>query len=156
MYVKYFFIFSTEDNYICNIKFNVHMKKSLSVLLIFALLFCAVLPCYAAQAGNTYYVDAENGDNGWDGSCAVHVDGTDQGPRQSLASVMALTVSGDVVYALPGVYSNDTMTATEKNNGNADVSVRCRVVVKAGVQLISTEGAEKTVIVGEADPDEPL
>lgn len=125
------------------------MKKLMAVL-------AAGVVASSAFAGKTYYVDAENGDNGWDGSCAVHVDGTDQGPRQSLASVMALTVSGDVVYALPGVYSTDTMTAIEKNSGNVDVSVRSRVVVKAGVQLISTEGAEKTVIVGEADPDAPL
>ena len=39
------------------------MKKLLSVFLIFALLLCPVIPCYAADAGNTYYIDAENGND---------------------------------------------------------------------------------------------
>lgn len=39
------------------------MKKLLSVFLIFTLLLCTALPCYAADTGSTYYIDAENGDD---------------------------------------------------------------------------------------------
>ncbi len=39
------------------------MKKLLSVFLVFTLLLCTALPCYAADAGNTYYIDAENGND---------------------------------------------------------------------------------------------
>ena len=49
----------------------------------------------------------------------------------------------DVVYALPGRYDRGSMESTESSASQTN-----RVIVKAGVRLISTEGAGNTFIVG--------
>lgn len=67
------------------------------------ILFCVV--AIVCCAGNTYYVDAENG-------CDVSGDGSKEKPMQSLVAVMGKVTenNGDIVYAAPGVYSNETCT----------------------------------------------
>lgn len=55
--------------------------------------------------------------------------------------------SGDVVYALPGWYTNGTMVASANN-----VQTN-RVIVPRGVRLVSTKGAAETFLVGAPSPE---
>ena len=99
-----------------------------------------------------WYVDAENGDD--NANYGRHP----KNAFKTLAKVMSFaTTAGDVVWALPGVYSNGTMTTSEGHANtvtgtNEYHDVLNRVVVPTGVTLRSVEGAEKTVILGERDP----
>lgn len=79
----------------------------------------------------------------------VAVDGKDTNsgftpddPLGSFAAAMEKAESGDTVWALPGAYSAESVKADESH------VVSCRVVVKSGVTLRSTEGAAATSIVG--------
>lgn len=79
----------------------------------------------------------------------VAVDGKDTNsgftpddPLGSFAAAMEKAESGDTVWALPGAYSAESVKADESHG------VSCRVVVKSGVTLRSTEGAAATSIVG--------
>ena len=100
--------------------------------------------CYQ-YAPMTFYVDAVNGDDGWDGLAREH-DGTEdslRGPRKTLAASMKIDGlrSGDVVCALEGTYSEGLMydSVTKATN---------RVVVAIGVGLVSDKGPERTIIEG--------
>ena len=100
--------------------------------------------CYQ-YAPMTFYVDAVNGDDGWDGLAREH-DGTEdslRGPRKTLAASMKIDGirSGDVVCALEGTYSEGLMydSVTKATN---------RVVVAGGIGLISDKGPERTIIEG--------
>ena len=100
--------------------------------------------CYQS-ASMTFYVDAVNGDDGWDGLAREH-DGTGdslRGPRKTLAASMKIDGlrSGDVVCALEGTYSEGLMydPVTKATN---------RVVVASGVGLVSDKGPERTIIEG--------
>ena len=114
-----------------------------------------VLYCAAALATN-YYVDAENGDDGWTGTVPIESRVGTTGPKKSLKGAMEISglKSGDVVWAAAGVYSNEVMTTTE-TIGSTSVTVKNRVVVPASVTLKATDGALKTFIVGEADETDP-
>ena len=90
--------------------------------------------------GATYYVDANNGNDGRDGS-SPQIGAGDVGPRRTLVGVMGLGLSsGDVVYAAPGTY--DELS----DNGY-------RVRIPSGVKLIASGSKEETFILGEAAPD---
>ena len=94
-----------------------------------------------------WYVDAANGTSGatgWSADAAL----------DTLEHVMAKAESGDTVYALPGNYNTGSMMHTNLvyslwySKTNATVQLPSRVVVPAGVRLISTAGAEQTFITG--------
>ena len=69
-------------------------------------LLVLVLTCVGLSAyADTYYVDANRGNDSWDGTADYeHRDESkDIGPRKQLVEVMKLAMkSGDVVYAAPG------------------------------------------------------
>ena len=91
-----------------------------------------------------WYVDAVNGDNANSGMIPTLA-------KKTLVVGMNLCASGDTLWALPGTYSDGSALAGSKHK------VSNRVVVKPGVTLCSTDGAETTFIVGEpakTDPDE--
>ena len=94
-----------------------------------------VLYCAAALATD-YYVDAENGDDGYTGTAPIEDLSGTTGPKKSLKGAMEISglKSGDVVWAAAGVYSNEVMTTTE-TIGSASVTVKNRVVVPASVTL---------------------
>ena len=91
-----------------------------------------------AVFGTDWYVDAANGDDARSGAFRADA-------RKTLAGAFACNVqSGDTVNALPGVYSNETMTV------EGDI-LPSRVVIPAGVSLVATGTPEETVILGERD-----
>ena len=102
-----------------------------------AILLLSVAVAIACCAGNTYYVDAEKGSD-------VSGDGSKENPMQSLVAVMGKVTenNGDIVYAAPGVYSNETCTVDGFNY---------RVRIPAGTTLQSTGTRENTIILGKAD-----
>ena len=95
-----------------------------------------------ALFATNYYVDAENGNDAWDGSSATRGEG-DVGPKETLAGVMGISglTSGSIVYAAEGYYTNKVMgTAPELY----------RVKVPSGVKLIASGRADRTFIIGES------
>jgi len=98
---------------------------------------------FTADGAFAWYVDAANGSDANDGMSAATA-------FQNLS--MALTNSylraGDTVHAAPGLYTNGVI-----NSGNGR---KYRAEVPLGVTLVGDAGAERTVIVGEPDPDVAL
>ena len=89
---------------------------------------------------DTYYVDAEQGDDANPGTAPGK-----GGARQSLVGIFGVAKSdGDVVYAAEGVYSNKCDVFNTQN---------FRAVVPAGVKLIASGRASKTIILGEGDTE---
>ena len=113
-------------------------------------LLVLVLTCVGLSAfADTYYVDANRGNDSWDGTADYeHRDESrDVGPRKQLVAIMEVAKNaGDVVYAAPGTYAEGSAKKED-----ADITLN-RVVVPAGVRLESTAGAEKTFIVGDPAP----
>ena len=111
-------------------------------------LACAAALTFSLRAGNDYYVDANFGDDSWDGSTAALPSVEQQrletvpGPRKTLAGAMAIEglTSGDTVHAAPGVYNEGGMENATGSN---------RVVVAAGVLLVADQGAAVTTIEGK-------
>ena len=103
----------------------------------------AVVGC-AALAANTWYVDAENGNNAYDGKAdAAHaVPGSNIGPKKTLGVFTSMVSSGDTIYVAPGWYTND-VSATASN-------FRFYTSV-GGISLVSTGTAADTFIGGEID-----
>ena len=92
-------------------------------------------------ANTNWYVDAVNGiagRAGWTEETAVH----------TLSNAMELAESGDVVVALPGTYAEGSMLQDNVAISGSTPTLRSRVVVPAGVSLVSRDGAEATVIKG--------
>ena len=107
---------------------------------LFASAFFAM--AFAAWA-DTYYVDAKNGNDEWDGTAETNVVNTTTGPRKTLAAIVAVAKNdGDVIVAAPGTYGSGTC--------NSDAVVKSRVEIPAGVTLKSKSGATRTFIVGAA------
>jgi len=89
---------------------------------------------------DTYYVDAEQGDDANPGTSPGK-----GGARQPLVGIFGVAKSeGDVVYAAEGVYSNKCEVFNTQN---------FRAVVPAGVKLIASGRVAKTVILGEGDTE---
>lgn len=84
-----------------------------------------------------WYVDAVNGNDANDGF-------TPETAKLTLADAVtnAALTAGDVIHALPGTYEAGYMVSAP------DDVTRSRVVVPAGVSLVSTHGKEATVIKG--------
>ena len=92
-------------------------------------------------ANTNWYVDANNGvdsNKAW----------TEDVPIKTLAKVMEKAEAGDVVVAFPGTYSEGSMIQTDTVIKDTP-SLRSRVVVPAGVSLVSRDGAESAIIKGE-------
>lgn len=91
------------------------MKKLLSVLLIFTMLLCTALPCYAADAGNTYYIDAENGNDSNSGT-------SESSAWKTLAFALSKTYSeGDKILLKAGSVFDGSFTVN--GSGKADSPV---------------------------------
>ncbi len=97
----------------------------------------------------SYYVDAENGNDDWDGSVAaipgeeaLAAGGVIAGPKRTLAAAVAIAGFGHIVYAAEGVYDEGEMYA--------GVTTSNRVVVPAGVTLAASGRREYTIIKGKA------
>ena len=103
-----------------------------------------------SASAETYWVDAKNGKDTNNGLARECAEGA-VGPKKTLAAVAALAQSsGDVIYALPGVYDEGEMPPTGESDATTCTN---RVVLAKGVTLESTDGAEKTIIVGKASPN---
>lgn len=104
------------------------------------------------KTSNFYYVDAENGNDDWDGTADYeHRDEANKkGPKKSLqAAHDVATGTRPIVFAAPGVYS--TGVATNYNSGTSYPCIRRLISTKANIGYIATEGAENTFIVGAPD-----
>ena len=104
----------------------------------------------AIKATGVFHVDAENGNDGWDGSADFENRDEDKGigPKKSLqAANDAATGDFPIVLAAPGTY--DTGCAT-----NGAENARCirRLATYRNIGFIATAGAERTFIVGAPDP----
>lgn len=105
------------------------MKKTLTLVLALA---------GAVALADEYYVDAVFGNDDWDGSSSNHVSEL-VGPKRTLAGVIGLaTKEGDTIWALPGDYAEKTMSD----------GVNRLYVAGSGIRLRSTDGWQKTRIVG--------
>jgi hypothetical protein len=92
---------------------------------------------------NNWHVDAVNGtDDGY---------GTKASPLRRLSDALEKSVSGDVVHAAPGEYSEGEMTHEGMFVNGSRSKTPSRVVVKSGVALVSDKGAASTFIVGAID-----
>ena len=97
-----------------------------------------------------WYVDANNGDDGWDGTTAVIPDqvtveagGVIHGPRQTLHAMMSdnSVVAGDTIFAAEGDYKEGGAVVGTDQTIN-------RVQVKAGVTLCASGLRDATFITG--------
>lgn len=106
------------------------------------MLMAVALGVGSVALGDTFYVDANHGDDTYDGLQPTVDAVAKKGPRKTLTGAMSLAKDnrGDIVYAAPGVYDDN-------NDG------RYRVLVKIGCQLIATGPVAETVIMGQNDPD---
>ena len=109
----------------------------------------AILLPLISSAGD-FYVDANNGNDLWDGTTAaipdqatVEAGGAIPGPRKTLRAMMSdsRVVAGDTVYAAEGDYNEGVEVASGFETVN-------RVMVKAGVTLRATGARDATFITG--------
>ena len=109
-----------------------------------------VMAAATASYGVDYYVDANYGNDAWDGTTAVIPDaatieagGTIAGPRKTLHAMMEddRVVAGDTVWAAEGDYNEGGIT-----NGTSKTVNRVRV--KAGVMLCASGSRDATFITG--------
>ena len=93
---------------------------------------------------NVWHVDAENGNDAWDGkaSFADADPANNIGPKKTLGVFTDLVAAGDVIYAAPGWYTNGVSPGTNFRFYTA----------KGGISLIATGSAADTFIGGAADP----
>ena len=109
------------------------------------------------KTSNFYYVDEKNGDVAYDGTAAIHEEGTSHGPKPTLqAAHDAATGDYPIVFVAPGVYSNGvTTTYTDSGHLLDGSSGACqrRLVLTKQIGFVATGGADKTFIVGEPDPE---
>ena len=104
----------------------------------------AVVTGCVALAANTWYVDAENGNDDWNGMADfANANPNDKvGPKKTLGVFTPLVDNGDTIYVAPGCYTN----------GVSPTSANCRFyTAKGGISLISTGCATNTFICGEPD-----
>lgn len=95
-----------------------------------------------------WYVDPVAGSNANSGADWSHA-------KATLANIFTNTAitAGDTVHAAPGVYDNGMMLHKVPVKGTV-ITIPSRVVVPAGVALVSRDGADSTFIVGAA-PSSP-
>lgn len=91
--------------------------------------------------GTTWYV-SKTGDDSRSG-------GTPETAKKTIRAAAALAIAGDTIKVGPGVYGEEDGTMRQASPVlSGEVDIDCRVWVKEGVTLESTDGAEETVIVG--------
>lgn len=95
---------------------------------------------------SNWYVSDADGDDANAGASAA--------PKKTLKGALQYAVAGDTVHVAAGTYATGTMTQTKHfgNFGSAAYTHKARAVVPAGVSVLGA-GADKTFIVGEADPN---
>ena len=106
------------------------------------------------KATGTFYVDAEHGNDDWDGKADYeHRDeSVNKGPKKTLqAANDAATGNYPIVLAAPGRYDEGGAVATYGSGSSASSSNR-RLFSSKNIGFIATEGAENTFIVGAPDP----
>ena len=98
-----------------------------------------VISLNVQEVTRKYYVDAEDGNDGWDGTSATFVSGT-TGPKKTLAGVCAVAdlKNYNLVYVAPGVY----------DDGTCDGTVPSRLKVTRPVGFISSGGIGAATIKG--------
>ena len=113
-----------------------------------ASLLCAT--AIVAHGGRDWYVDANKGNDLWDGTTAaiptqeqIDAGGTVPGPRKTLSSAMAIEglTAGDIVHAAAGLYNEGGVPLSDTATTN-------RVLIKEGVGLVADAGPELTIIEG--------
>lgn len=111
-----------------------------TVLAVMSVAVCAQL---GRASSSDWFVDCTRPDDSGDGT-------TEATAFRTLQAAMsnADLQPGHTVYVLPGTYSNGVMTADSGDSISSN-----RVVVKEGVRLVSTKGAERTVILGAPSPE---
>ena len=117
------------------------MMKRMSVV---RLALVALAGVAMQSFATTWYVDAENGNDDWNGlaDLANAVPASNVGPKKTLAVFTDLVRSGDTIYAAPGWYTNGVVTSGS----------RFRLYTSAGnIKLISTGSAADTFIGGAVD-----
>ena len=118
---------------------NTEMKRLLMMI------GSAAVACGAAVSSfgaTTWYVDAENGNDSWNGQAAFAdaVPANDVGPKKTLAVFTNLLAKGDTVYVAPGWYTNGVAETHFRFFSN-----------KGNISLISTGSAADTFIGGAID-----
>ena len=93
-----------------------------------------------------WYVDAANGDDANRGDSPATA-------KRTLANALRHVVAGDTVHAAPGRYEEGTMLQATPVKSGTTPYIPSRVVIPSGVTLVGEVGAERTFIVGAADPD---
>lgn len=94
-----------------------------------------------ALYGTTWYV-SKSGDDARSG-------GAPETAKKTIRAAAALAVAGDTIKVGPGVYGEEDGTMRQSSAVlSGEVDIDCRVWVKEGVTLESTDGAEETLIVG--------
>ena len=104
------------------------------------------------KTSNFFYVDAENGNDGWDGTADYdHRDEQSlKGPKKTLqAAHDAATGDYPIVFAAPGVY--DRGVATNYSSSGAGRCIRRLIATKNNIGFIATKGAKETFIIGSPD-----
>ena len=104
----------------------------------------AVILSAVCHGANVWYVDANNGNDLWDGTTSTRDEGAGTGPKKTLAAVMSCIKAYDTVYAAPGFYSNGTVTVDGR---------LYRTCVTNYASLIATSSPQDTFIVGAATTD---
>ena len=132
------------------------MKKVLQVgdrvkptVLLAVAIACCVSSLWSAD---TWYADAVNGNDAWNGTRQVRKEGTLNGPKQTLQEAVDCANAGDTVVALPGVYR--TGGKTDVWNTDAAKCHKARVLISKKITLKSLNGRatrDTTVILGEHD-----
>lgn len=124
-----------------------HVEQSagiaFGVRMLLAGLFAVSVPVIG-QGANVWYVDANNGNDLWDGKSAVMDVDAGSGPKKTLAAIASCTKAYDTVYAAPGYYSNDAVTVKGR---------LYRACVTNYASLVATSSAKDTFIVGAATTD---
>ncbi len=122
------------------------MKRMSVVRLALVALAGVVVPSFAA----TWYVDAENGNDNWNGQVdfANAVPASNIGPKKTLAVFTNLLANSDTIYAAPGWYTNGV--AMVYTNNAPEKPVRF-YTAKAYISLIATGCATNTFISGAPD-----
>ena len=109
----------------------------------------AVVSGCVALAANTWYVDAENGNDDWNGKADfANADSASKvGPKKTLGVFTGIVSNGDTIYVAPGCYTN----------GVSPTSQNCRFYTSVGgISLISTGCATNTFVCGEPDKNVAL
>ena len=104
------------------------------------------LSAFTTTAHRAFYVDADHGDDGNDGTTLAKA-------RKTLAEAMRIEglKSGDFVYAAQGTYDEKVSDVV---TGSAQSNTQNRVRMPAGVTLKSIRGAKRTIIKGASSTHE--